>query len=259
MGRLIGLLLILRALAPVLIVLIIGGTVAVVLGDVQAAVDPPLTVIRTEMAEVRDTVEAAGENIEAVSDEVTDLVSVLGSFNLQIVIPNIPANLSFPSLDLPSVNIPVPSVSMRTTTTTIAGVSITYPSGLNIGSTTFSLNIPNIPSFSVPLPGLSQLDNDLRAALSGVTGVFDTFDAVFDSVGDLVGTLGQVTDHVSAITEQTDQMTQSLRRVMGRWQATLMIAVLAVLGLVLLYFGVPILDDFRRGWRMLRGLSASGV
>jgi hypothetical protein len=257
--RLSGLLLILRALAPVLIVLILGGTLAIVLGDVRAAVDEPLELIGGEIEEVRTTVASVSDDIEAVSAQVTTLVGALNGLNIPNIIPNIPANLQFPTLDPPAINIPVPTVSMSTSNTTIAGVTLTYPSGLTIGSTNFSLNIPNIGGFAVPLPGLSEIDDVLRNALSGVNGVFSSFRATFSSVGQLVDTLQLVPDHMTTIAEQSEQLANNVRAVVRRWGETLLLVTVILLVLVVIYIGVPVLDDLTRGWRMLRGLPPEGV
>lgn len=257
--RISGLLLILRALSPVLIVLIVGGTLAIVLNDVRAAVDPPLQTIRGEIQEIRTTVDAVREDISAVNEEITGLLNVLGSFSIPNLIPNIPSSLQFPNLDIPSANIPVPTVSMQTSSITIAGVNITYPSGLNIGSTTFLLDFPAIPSFSVPLTILGQLDDALRSALSDVTDVFDSFTTAFDNISDLNVTLQLVPDHVNEITAQGELLLNSLLRVLAKWGETLLLVILALLVLVIIYFGVALLDDLTRGWRMLRGLPPDGA
>jgi hypothetical protein len=257
--RLSGLLLILRALAPVLIVLIIGGTLAIVLADVRAAVDEPLERIGGEIQAVRSTVDAARDDIEAVNEQVITLVSALTGLNIPNLIPNIPANLTFPTLNPPAINIPVPTVSMRTTTTTIAGVSITYPSGLNIGSSSYSLDIPDIGGFPVPLPGLSQVDDTLRSALSGVNSVFGSFHTAFSSVSQLVDTLQLVPDHMNTIAAQGEQLAANLRAVVMRWGETLLLVTVILLALVIIYFGVAVLDDLTRGWRMLRGLPPDGA
>lgn len=257
--RIAGLLLILRALAPVLIVLIIGGTLAIVLGDVRTAVDVPLETIGSEIEAVRSTVDTVGDDIGAVSAQVTSLVGALNGLNIPNLIPNIPQNLQFPSFNPPAINIPVPTVSMRTSSTTIAGVTLTYPSGLTIGSTTYGLDIPELGSFSVPLPGLSQVDDLLRSALSGVNDVFASFRTTFSSVGDLVGTLQLVPDHLTTIVDQGEQLATNLRGVFIRWGETLLIVTIILLVLVIIYVGVPMLDDLNRGWRMLRGLPPGGV
>ena len=257
MGRRIsGLLLMVRALAPILIVLVIGVAGWIVLSDVRAAVDPPLATIRGEIGEIRETVGAVRDDLTAVNAEITSLVSALQAFSIPNLIPNIPGNLSFPSLNIPNVNIPIPSVSVRTSSTNIAGVNISYPSGINVGSTSFNLDLPNIPGFSVPLPGLGDVDDLLRSGLSGITSVFDAFDTAFSSIGDLNATLQAVPEHFSTITTQTENLVTNIRGVLTRWGETLLIVMVILLALVMIYLGVPLLDDLTRGWRLLRGLEA---
>ncbi len=257
MGRRIsGLLLILRALAPLLIILVLGITGSIVLADVRAAVDPPLATIRGEITEIQATVGEVRDDLNAVSEEVTSLVNALQAFSIPNLVPDIPDNLSFPSLNIPNVSIPIPNVSVRFSSTNVAGVNIRYPSGLNVGSRNYDLDLPNIPSFSVPLPGLGEVDNLLRTALSGVTGVFDAFDTAFSSIGVLNDTLQTVPDHFNAITSETENLVDNFQRVLVSWGQTLLIVVVILLVLVIIYLGVPVLDDLTRGWRMLRGLEA---
>lgn len=256
MSRLIGLLLIIRALSPVLVLLVIAITVGIILGDLRAAVDPPIRTIRTELDTIRSTVEDVRADFEAVTREVTAVVNALGSFSLPNIIPNIPDFFSIPSLDIPDLTVPVPTVSVQTTTTTIVGISITYPSGITVGTRNITLVIPNIPSFNVPLPGLGALDDAIRNALSGITGIFDVFDEAFASIGQLSDTLRAVPDSFNAISTQTQALLDGLGSVISQWGSTLA-TVLIILGvLVVIYFAAPFLDDLRRGWRMLNGQPA---
>lgn len=254
--RLSGLLLILRALTPVLIVLIVGVTLAVILSDVRAAAEEPIQNIQAEIGEIADTVEAIRDDIETVNGEITALVDDLTGFSIPNLIPNIPANLSFPSLDMPAINIPIPTVSMRTSNFTVGSLTLSYPSGLNIGSRNFRINIPDIPSFSVPLPGLSQLDDALRSALSPLTGIFDSFNQAFASIGALNITLQLVPDHFTTIGNESGKLMVNLAAVMAGSAQTLMIVTVILLALVVIFFGVGLLDDLARGWNLLLGRAA---
>ena len=251
--RLSGLLLMLRALAPVLIVLIIGVTLSVILSDVQAAAEKPIQNIRTEIGEIRGTVDEIRADIETVNNEITALVGDLTDFDLPNLIPNIPGNLSFPSLDIPSVSIPIPTVSVRTSNFTVGNLTLSYPSGLTIGSRNFSLNIPDIPGFSVPLPGLGQLDDALRNALSPLTDIFDTFKQAFSSIGTLNNTLQLIPDHFTTIADEGEQLMLNLWRTVLGWGQTLLLVIVILLALVVIFFGVGLLDDLTRGWHMLLG------
>jgi hypothetical protein len=108
----------------------------------------------------------------------------------------------------------------------------------------------------VPLPGLGEVDDLLRSALSGVTGVFDAFDTAFSTIGELNTTLQMVPDHFSAITTETENLVSNFQDVLVRWGQTLMIVMVILAALVVIYLGVPLLDDLSRGLRMLRGLES---
>ena len=254
--RLSGLLLMLRALAPVLTVLIIGITLSIILGDVRAAAEKPIQSIQAEIGDIRGTVDEIRDDIEKVNNDITALVSDLADFDLPNLIPNIPGSLSFPSLNLPTASIPIPTVSVRTSSFSVGNLTLSYPSGLTIGSRNFSLNIPDIPGFSVPLPGLGQLDDALRNALSPLTGIFDAFNRAFSSIGTLNVTLQRIPDHFTTITDAGEQLMLNLWGTIARSSQMLLIVIVVLLGLVIIFFGVGLLDDLTRGWHMLMGRAA---
>lgn len=255
MSRLFGLLLIIRALSPILILLVIAIAVAVILGDLRAAMDEPIQNMKTEFDEIRTTVEDVREDFETVTSEITEVVNALQSFSLPNVIPNIPDFFTIPSLDIPDLTVPVPTVSVQMCSVNI-GVRISYPCGITVGTRNVTLAIPNIPSFNVPLPALGALDDTLRNALSGITGIFDVFDEAFASIGELSETLRNVPDSFNAISTETQALLDALSGLLVKWGSTLSLVLISLAVLVVIYFAVPFLDDFRRGWRMLRGLSA---
>src|SRR5262245_3465213 len=114
MSRLIGLLLLIRALSPILILLIFAIAIMVILGDLRAAVDPPIQNMKTEFDQIRTTVEDVRQDFEAVTTEVAAVVSALQSFSLPNLIPNIPDFFTIPSLDIPDVTVPVPTIRVQT-------------------------------------------------------------------------------------------------------------------------------------------------
>ncbi len=256
MNRLLGLLLILRALSPILILLVIAVAVAVILGDLRAAVDEPIQNVKTELNEIRTTVEDVRQNFEDVTSAVTEAVNELQSFSIPNLIPNIPDFFSIPSLDIPDLSVPVPTITVNMTSLDLGPATIRYPSSITVGTRTVLLTIPNIPSFNVPVPGLGALDDMLRNALSGITSVFDVFDEAFASIGELTDTLQTVPDSFNTISIETQALLDGLRDALGRWGSTLTIVLVVLAVLMVIYFAIPMLDDFRRGWRLLRGLPA---
>jgi hypothetical protein len=212
--------------------------------------------IQAEIGDIRETVDTIREDIETVNGDITALVDDLSGFNLPNLIPNIPGNLSFPGFDLPSVSIPIPTVSVRTSSFSVGNLTLSYPSGLTIGSRSYSLNLPNLPGFSVPLPGLGQLDDALRDALSPITDIFDAFQKAFSSIGTLNSTLQRVPDHVTAIADEGEQLMVNLWGVFARSSQTIVLVLVVLLALVIIFFGVGMLDDLTRGWHLLLGRPA---
>jgi hypothetical protein len=236
-------------------IVVIAIAFSVILGDLRAAVEPPIQNKKQEFDDIRAAVEDARQDFESVVSEVTELVEELQSFSIPNLIPNIPNFFTIPSLNIPDLTVPVPTISVQTCSVNI-GVTISYPCGITIGSRNVTLTIPNIPSFNVPVPGLGALDDVLRDALSGITGIFDVFDEAFASIGQLAETLQTVPDSFNAISADMQALLDGLAGLVVRWGSTLTIVLLVLAGLVIIYFAVPILDDLRRGWRLLSGQPA---
>jgi hypothetical protein len=256
--RLMGLLLILRGLAPLLIVLVIGIAGAALYNDLRAVVAPPLQTIESEIQTVRDEFDTARGHLEDTVGEITSLVRTLQDFRLPDLLPDIPDNISIPRLTIPAFNVPLPDVTSLdfTMCSLDAGIAdIPYPCGVSMGTFNFSLDIPDLPSFNLPLPGLGQLDDVLRDAFSPIADIFDAFRPFFDGLGELVDSLRVIPESVNRIVEEGRGLLSDTRQLFVQWGQTLLIALIVLAVLVVIYFATPMLDSLRRGWRMLRGLS----
>ncbi|MEZ4672045.1 MAG: hypothetical protein R3E39_29420 [Anaerolineae bacterium] len=256
MRRVVGLLLMIRALAPLLVILILAVGVAIIYRDVQAAVETPVTNIKTAFNELGTSIQSVEGDLETVGNNVTTVINQLSQFNPLSLIPDIPDNITLPSLTIPDISVSVPTVDVKFSDITILGVTLTYPSGLTIGTKTLSVTVPDLSNLSLPLPGLGQLDDAIRSGLSGITDVFSVFDDAFDSINKLTTTLRTLPDNFSTITTQTQSLVEGLRGVVLSWGSTLTLVLVLLFVLALIYVFVPSLDDFWRGWRMLRGLPA---
>ena len=255
--RLMGLLLILRGLAPILIVLVIGLAGAALYNDLRAVVAPPLRDLETEIQTVRTQFETARTQLETTVGEITDLVGTLQAFQLPDLLPDIPDNITIPRLTIPAINVPLPDITSLSFTmcSLDAGVAnIPYPCGVSMGTYDFSLDIPDLPTFNLPLPGLGQLDDALRAAFSPIEDIFNMFRPFFDDLGTLVETLRAIPDSVSRIVDQGRGLLSDTRQLFAQWSQTLLIALIVLAVLIVIYFATPMLDSLRRGWRMLRDL-----
>lgn len=256
MKRIIGLLLMIRALAPLLVILIIAVGVAVIYQDVKTAVESPISNIKTAFTTLGNSIGTVRNDLETVGEDVTAVIDQLSQFDPLALIPDIPDSITLPSLNLSDLTVTVPTLTVKTSNVTILGVTLTYPSGLTIGSRNLIVDVPDLTNVSIPVPGLGQLDTAIRNALSGITDVFNVFDEAFDSISALTTSLRGLPDSFGVITTQTQTLVDGLRGVVLGWGSTLTLVLVVLFLLALIYVFVPSLDDFWRGWRMLRGLSA---
>ena len=255
--RLMGLLLVLRGLAPILVVLVIGVAGVALYNDLRAVVAPPLHNLETEIQTVRDQFETVRTHLETTVSEVTGLVSTLQGFQLPNLVPNIPDNIAIPHITIPAINVPLPDITSLSFSmcSLDAGIAnIPYPCGVSMGNYNFSLDIPDLPSFNLPLPGLGQLDDVLSAAFSPIADIFDLFRPFFGSLSAVIDSLQAIPDTVGQIVDEGRGLLSDTRQLFVQWGQTLLIALLILGVLVVIYFAVPMLDSLRRGWRMLRGL-----
>ncbi|MBZ0303942.1 MAG: hypothetical protein K8J31_29660, partial [Anaerolineae bacterium] len=113
MRRLTGLLLIVRTLAPVLAVLILYWGYTRIIDDFQIAMRP-IQSIENEMSALGATIDSAREQFDAAREQVENAVQVVQGFRVPDILPNLSANLSIPSIEIPSISVPVlPTVSVR--------------------------------------------------------------------------------------------------------------------------------------------------
>lgn len=258
MRRLMGILLILRALSPFLFLAILAIASLIILQDVRAELDQPIQTIQGELEALSTVVDKTRENFEEVQNEVSGLVTALEAFNPANLIPDISGVISIPSLTIPDVTIPIPDVpngvSISFSSINIAGVNLSYPSGISIGTRSFTLAIPDIGAFNITIPGLDLLGDAIATALSPITEVFDVFTPAFESINELNETLQQVPESLETITAEGQALADDVGDVVARWSRTLIIMFTMLTVLTVIYFGVPFLDYFNRGLQMVRGL-----
>jgi hypothetical protein len=269
MSRLLGLLIILRALAPILLVALIVLTVNNVVADLRLAVEEPLDRINDQAEVLRGTFDEAKTAYQQVETRVTTVVNSIRQ--LPNLIPDISAIITIPAITLPDPVIPLPTFQVTNFTlrypsginfssVTILGFSV--PSGLNItwsnvsiptittGVNNFRIDLPNIPAFNVPIPGLDIIE----AALGEVTGVFDDVSNAFKEVTDLGTILNVVPDEFNQLIADGNQLVRSVREVGVRWESNVRTVILAAVILFVVIYVTSFLEALDRGWRMLLGL-----
>ncbi len=257
MRRLLGLLLMIRGLSPFLVLLVIGIAGAIMYGDLRAATAGPIESLQARIAEAREAIDAVRNDIDAVVDEVSDVVAALQNFSLPDLLPDIPDNISIPRLTIPAINVPLPDVTSLGFTMCSLDVGVAdlpYPCDVSMSTFNFRLDIPDIPSFNLPLPGLGQLDDLLREAFSPITDIFAVFQPLFAGINSLSESLQVVPEAFTAIVEAGRTMVSDVSQVLTQWGQTLLVVFVALAVLAVIYFAVPLIDNVTRGWRMLRGL-----
>jgi hypothetical protein len=256
-NRLRGLLLIIRALTPLLIVILLAAALMIMVRDLRQALAVPVQRIQTEFTGVRTAIDNARTDAEGVVNNVTTVVNRLQSFNLANLIPDIPTNIRLPSLQLPPLTLTVPyDLEIRYSSVNI-GVTISYPSGVTVRTRNVTVTLPSISNIDIPVPGLSGLVTALRNALRPVTEIFNIFTPAFSSINRLSTTLKQFPDHLRAIVDQGQSVVSGIQDIITRWENTLVVVGVVLLALVMIYYVVPTIDDFNRGLRLLRGLSVN--
>jgi hypothetical protein len=268
MIRLMGLFILFKTLAPVIIVILFALTLNSALADLRGTLETPMNTINQRTEQLQNNFEAVKSNMENLSASVTAVTNRVNQ--LASLIPTIPSQLTIPAITVPSPPaLPVPNVSLtpRTisypsgisfNTTTILGVSL-IPTGLNVTWSNLSvptvnvttsqqtITIPSIPSFNVTVPGLNTAAN----AIAALRQSFDPIRDAFNDVRALGSTLDAIGADFSAVASETAAILNGISETGGRWAQqvlTLTIALVIVLGVI---FAVTILNNLRTGLHML--------
>ena len=116
----------------------------------------------------------------------------------------------------------------------------------------------SLRAFSLPTLTSAQLGtlfagiaDPLNSLFDGVKSVFRPLGDVLDGINTLIGSLDLVPQSVRRAIGQGDVLVNNLRGVVADWERVLIVSGIVILGLVALYAGLPLVDDFRRGWAML--------
>lgn len=268
MNRLIGVFILFKTLAPVILVVAGALTINNIFGDLQAAINPPLQVINQRAESLQQNFETAQTQFATLSTRINQVVSRVS--DLPNLIPTIPGNFTMPSISIPAPNsLTVPTVSWTSVTlrypsgidfdlVTILGF-LNVPTGFSVtwstrsiptltaSTTTVPISIPSIPSFTVNLPGLDLV----RSAVNFLRTTFDRVSNAFDSLNVLGSTLEGMGEDFNAIVSQTSTVLVNMRDTGARWAgqvALLLLATVVILGII---FALTILNNLRIGLHMI--------
>ncbi len=277
MRRFIGLLLIIRGLAPVLAVAVIVWGLGDMTGALHRAMQEPVAAIQAEIDTVRDTIDTARQQFDDLKEDLATLTRTLTRFRVPDFLPDLPNSLSLPSLNIPDVNITYPT-GVSVTWTDVSGsiselvpndcgifdflcdafrtvtraVSISYPSGVSVSTGSFTLRIPDVPNISIPIPNVfGAIRSGLAGLFSGFDGLFDLFDGAFSSLRGLGDDLAAVTDQLGEAFGEARSLVSGVRDVLLKWGGVIVAAAVIVLALVAIGYVASFLQDITRGLRML--------
>jgi len=259
MKRLLGLLLIVRALAPVLAVIVVLWGVNRVAGDFQAVVEPPISNLEREFGDLSTTFETARQQFEDAKQDIDNVLAQLRAFQLPNLLPTLPVNITFPAVVIPDLTVAVPtSISVQWSRVNLGFARPRYPSGISITSQNLTLAVPDLPSFAVPFPGFfNNLRNGLNNLFSGFFDIFNVFDDALTALNELGESLSGLPQSFNGLVSEGQQLVSRLQTLLAKWSGSLTIALLLILALTVISFGVTFLELFGRGLRLLFG--SSGV
>ncbi len=188
--RLFGLLLIIRGLSPVLIVVVIAVTGALLLNEVQAALQEPVAAIHNELDQVsatidtiRGEVDVAKQRITQVTDQVTNFVGTVGS-NIDGIVAQFRAVLKPINDAVAGVRSALGVVKSGVDGFVSAANSVVQV--LNVGCPTLRpcIKLPTIPKLELPnlLPDVEPLAAAVRSAFAPLQQIFADFQPAVESI-----------------------------------------------------------------------------
>lgn len=285
MRRLLGLFLLMRAFAPLLMVLTIYWGYNQINVSFRAALHP-LSSIQSEITALSETIETARTQFDTARADAEAAIATIQAFSVPNLLPDLSNLLTIPALPLPDRIVPiVPTVTVVFSNTTgsisrtIEGacrtvfdflgigelvcdpvrtvtesINIRYPSGLTFGTTNFTIDFPNIPSFNIPIP--SELST-LTTGLESVFASFDTIFGVFDQTLVRINTLGlevrELPESISSIAQSSKQLVDGVRGAIAERFGLVRLALLGVLVLLVIYASTGFVQQVQRGLRLLFG------
>jgi hypothetical protein len=285
MRRIYGLLLIVRAFAPLLMVLTIYWGYTRMIDSIQAALSP-VESIRIEIAELGETFETARTQFDTARTHAEAAIATIQGFRVPNLLPNLSNLITIPGISIPDLNVPiVPTITVNFSDTTgsisrtIEGacrtvfdffgigdlvcdpartvtesINIRYPSGLTFSTTNYRIVFPDIPSFTIPTPPLL---NTIASGLEGVFSEFDTIFGMFDQTLARINALGQAVstlpENFNTIAQSSQQLIDNLRSVIAERAVIVGIAFVVVLILLVIRASAGFVEQVQRGLRLLFG------
>lgn len=232
--RIFGLVIILRALLPIILVVAAIFIVGQIMKEMRLAIQEPVDTIRLNYDRMEAKVDSAvddfnqvGAQISAVSGSIHQVAQQVGA---------IPVNVN---LDLAPV--PVPD-GFETKRIKILDVSFDLPTGIKTRNFSLDKNIP--------IPGLQQVKN----FFGNTFGFFSDVNTIVTDVVDLVS----ITREMGGIGKAVKEMIDGIGGVLGKWGRIILILLILVILLQIAAYLESLNRNLSRGWAMLAGKPGPG-
>jgi hypothetical protein len=228
--RIYGLVIILRALMPILLLVAVILIAWRILAEIRAAVREPIEKINHNIEEMTDTLEGAAAGFELVGDQIAGASSAVNQ--VTGLVGFIPVNVNV-NLD----PVPVPD-GFNTKKISVPGCcSFDLPTSLRIKN----LELDEV----IPIPGLTQV----KGFLGSTFGIFADVNHILTNIVDLIA----VTQGMGEIVQVGNQAVAEVVEVFQKWGT--IVAVILVLAIVLQISAYVeyLYINLGRGWTMLAG------
>ncbi len=227
--RFFGLVIILRALLPLILILALALIARQFVREVRAAIETPLGKINSSIDTIEETIADASESMNLIDAQLTEITAALDEASAAVGDIPVTANINLGS-------IPVPD-GFNTNSLLIAGIRFRYVTGVN----TRDVNLAD----EIPIPGFGPV----KSFFSDTFGFFEDVNGVLSNIAGLVS----VTTEVNDIVREARTIVLTLFRIGSRWGTVVaLLLVFSIVVWVLAYLEY-MYRSLLRGWAMLLG------
>ena len=256
-SRVLGVLLLIRVVAPVIIVAATVVIIHEVYVDVEPSAARSARLIVKSVESLRDPLLQAESQLKAIEAEIQtgEAFSMLPTLDFEI-----PSQITVGPISVPSITVPVPAVSEGTKHVCLdtpipkpdgghyeACGDIPYP---EISSTSETVPVPTIAAFSVPLPTpfaeLGQFTEGLAPVVGAIQSTIGDIGQLNETIKEVRGPLDEIATQGESLAREMEAEAKALA-----WQFLFLFGGIGLL--IAVSYAATSLDTLRAGWRLAAG------
>ncbi|NEO74399.1 hypothetical protein [Moorena sp. SIO3H5] len=236
--RLNGIVMIINALIPIILVVVFLITFLTILHDIKSLVSGPLVEINNTLVEVKQTTQKAKAEIGNILEPIKTInAEVQEAFE---IVEQIPTGVSLPDLGIPDVNLPVkPDVNLG------GG----FPPKVNIEMKDVSVAMPTIPGFEVPVVGLQQV----KAVLKDNLEILRVFNTIVSGIPNLDSLRDDSQKIVAGVQELVNGIQKIGSKVLGLIIFSAIMVIPWLIKLCIVPYATWAYGQLTTGWALVRG------